>query len=99
MDQINNTLNQCININNAYKIKHEELKMIYKAYEELYNKTNNEYLLENIINAYENILKLNLSRKVIIPKEKFYQMLKTQSKIMCEVRYINKELSKEYPNF
>lgn len=35
---VSDVLSQCMNINNAYKIKHEELKEVYKAYKILHEK-------------------------------------------------------------
>ena len=44
---LNNTselLSQCLNINNAYKIKHKELKEVYKAYKNLKEKEENDLM-------------------------------------------------------
>lgn len=98
MEDVKEILKQCIDINNAYKKKHEELKMVYKAYTELYPKTNSECLLLNIIKTMHDITKLHNCNQEIFSKKEFYKMLKTQSKIMCEVKNINREINKHYPN-
>ena len=99
MDDVKQSLEHCLNLSNAYRQKHKELQIIYKAYKELYSNTTSECLLKNIIKTMDDITKLNNCKKEIFSKKEFYEMLKTQSKIMSEVKDINSKINEYYPNF
>tara|TARA_Y100000385_G_C12488070_1_gene381873 strand:+ start:204 stop:491 length:288 start_codon:yes stop_codon:yes gene_type:complete len=95
MSEGDNVLQQCLNINNAYKIKHEELKEVFNAYKELkINKNLSCSEIEIILQE----LAISMEKK-IISKEKFNVMLDEQKQIMDEFNDINNEINKLYPDF
>ena len=87
-------MSQCININNAYKVKHEELKEVFREYKKL--KRNNDIPCEDVEKNLEYLIK-DIEKKVI-SKETFQRLLDEQSTIMKEFNFINSEVSKMYPD-
>lgn len=82
IEQLKKQLKQCININNAYLIKHNELLFIYNAYKKLLKqKTNNKDISKDIntlIKKYE-----------MISNQDLLCMIKQQKEWMTELNSIN----------
>ena len=95
MTEASNVLSQCLNISNAYKVKHEELKEVFNAYKSL--KKSCKYNCEEIEIELEKISKEMQGK--IISKETFNRLLDEQSVIMKEFNDINLQISKLYPDF
>ena len=75
-------LKQCININNAYLIKHNELLFVYNAYKKLLkqksSKTDMNIEINKLIKKYE-----------MISEEELICMIKQQQEWMTELHSIN----------
>ena len=91
--KLSDTFEHCIRINNEYKLKHEELKEIYKAYKVLVNNCDNKHVQENLFDILSDI------DHQLITKENLKEMIVDQSNIMREFNDINGKIQKLFPNY
>lgn len=91
--KLSDTFEHCIRINNEYKLKHEELKEIYKAYKTLVDNCDNEYVHEHLFEI------LNDIDHKLITKENLKEMIVDQSNIMREFNDINVKIQELFPNY
>ena len=90
---LSKTFEHCVRINNEYKLKHEELKEIYKAYKVLVNNCDNPYIQENLLDILSDI------DHKLITKENLKEMIIDQSNIMREFKDINVKIQDLFPNY
>ena len=93
--QMNNLLNifeQCVTINNEYRLKHNELTEIFRAYKILIENCDSEYISKNL---YEILTELDLK---FISKEYLNELLIDQHSMIKELNQINSNIKTIFPN-
>lgn len=93
LDQLYDIFNQCIKINNEYKLKHGELTEIYNAYKILVANCDSKTIQKHL---YSILSELEYK---FISKENLNELLVDQTNIMNEVNNINLAIKKLYPNY
>ena len=96
VNKTSDIMSQCLNINNAYKVKHKELQEVFNAYKKL-KKAGNEGCYEGDLEVQLKQISDEMEDK-IISKQTFQKLLEEQAVIMKEFNKINSDISRLYPD-
>ena len=96
VNKTSDIMSQCLNINNAYKVKHKELQEVFNAYKKL-KQAGKEGCYEGDLEVQLKQISDEMENK-IISKKTFQRLLEEQAGIMKEFNKINSEISRLYPD-
>ena len=96
VNKTSDIMSQCLNINNAYKVKHKELQEVFNAYKKL-KKAGKEGCDDGDLEDQLKQISDDMENK-IISKKTFQRLLEQQAVIMKDFNKINGEISRQYPD-